>query len=181
MAKCRSMRKITAMNLLNTLQQAFAKRQKPKQLVASDHPPTDIYDDATHFHDVLWINLTGNELERFSDAFYAFNPLAFCYFLPGVLCASIRENEPGLIIISGLIGMLDRSPDISLWDTFFLERWTLLSKSECEAIQEWVLWLAEFDDTSFTQDSLTRAYETLGLLSSENDAFVRFRKMIPSF
>ncbi len=169
------------MNILNDLEKAFCERQKPRQLVPSDHSPTDIYEDALHFQNVLWSSLTGDVLERFSDAFSGFNPLAFCYFLPGALCASIRENQPGLIVIHALIGMLDRSPDISLWDTFFLERWTLLSKTECQAVQEWVLWLANLENTPFTQDALTRAYETLGLLSSENEAFTRFRKSVTRF
>jgi hypothetical protein len=158
------------MNLLNDIEKAFSERQMPKHVVAYGHPPTDIYEDAEHFKDVVWSSLTGDELERYSDAFSGFNPLAFCYFLPGVLCACIRENAPGLIVVHALIGMLDRSPDISLWDTFFLERWTLLSKTECETIQEWLLWLAGLEDTPFTQDSLMRAYETLGLLCAEHDA-----------
>lgn len=169
------------MSILKELEKTFADRQKPRQLVLNDHPHTEIYEDALHFQDAYWSSLTGDELERFSDAFYGFNPLAFCYFLPGALCASVRENLPGLLVIHALIGMLDRSPDISVWDTFFLERWTLLSKAECQTVQQWILWLAGIEDTPFTQDTLTRAYETLGLLSSENEAFTRFRKSVIKF
>lgn len=166
------------MILLNNFEKTFSKRLKPSQLSPSNHPSTEIYEDAEHFHNILWSSLTGDELERYSDAFSGFSPLAFCYFLPGAICASVRENRPELIIIHQLIGMLDRSPEISLWDTFFLERWTLLSKAECDVVQEWILWLADIEDSPFSQDSLMRAYETLSLLASENEAFSRFRNRI---
>jgi hypothetical protein len=60
--------------------------------------------------------------------------------------------------------MLDRSPDPNSWDEFFIARWPLLTARECEATQAWILWLSSFDDGSYSEIALARAFDTLELL-----------------
>lgn len=47
-------------------------------------------------------------------------PEAFCYYLPGIFSAGIKENKPWLVVNQSLVDMLDRSPDPDAWDDFFL-------------------------------------------------------------
>ncbi len=162
------------MNLENRIEQAFSNRVRPERVVTSDYPDDvllsdSLYSDSLYFDKRDWRTLTADELERYFEAIFGFTPLAFCYFLPGILCASIREERPDLIVNDSLIHQLDRSPDISNWDTFFLQRWTLLTPVECAAVQEWILWLTKYDNHPVAQVSLTRAYETLALLIKEHE------------
>jgi len=60
--------------------------------------------------------------------------------------------------------MLDRSPDPATWDDFFVPRWTQLTPAECEATQAWILWLSSFGESSYFENSLDRAFDTLELL-----------------
>ena len=166
------------MELNRKITAAFAHRPQPLNVVPLSHAKTHEYEEALHFQDREWESLSVIEVNQFADAIYSFTPLAFCYFLPGFLCAGIQENKTDLLVYGPLIGMLDRSPAISNWDTFFLERWCLLTIAECVAVQEWVLWLANFGDIAFDQDSLTRAYETLDILSKEHEAFLQFRQLL---
>ena len=166
------------MELTRKIELAFVNRVRPLNVVPLKHAQTHEYEEALHFHEKNWQSLSATELNRYSDAIYSFTPLAFCYFLPGFLCAGIRENRTDLLVYSTLISMLDRSPSVPNWDTFFLERWTLLTATECAGLQDWTLWLAEQKDTAFDQDSLTRAYETLDILSKEHQAFQKFRHLI---
>jgi len=111
-----------------------------------------------------WSELTCTQLEAHYEGIYWLSPEAFCYFLPRIISAGIRENKPDLMIYNSIIEMLDRSPDPSSWDRFFIDRWTMLSSIECEAVQEWVLWLADNVSNTYYENSFNRAFESLELL-----------------
>lgn len=155
------------MTLMKTIEAAFSHRKRPAKIVPAVHHDTHEYGEALHFNDRDWQTLKCDELQRFSNAIFAFTPDAFCYFLPGILSAGVAEENPELLVYDTLINMLDRSPDIETWDSFFTPRMTLLGLKECEAVQEWVLWLSKYDVSQYHQDSMSRAYETLELLKSE--------------
>jgi hypothetical protein len=163
------------MNLILMIDGAFRGREKPSRAVRPDHPKTIEYEDALKLSHRTWQALTGEEMDACSDAVYGLSPAAFCYFLPGWMSVGVREERADFLIYSTLVAMLDRSPVVSTWDGFFLDRWPLLTDAECAVTQQWVLWLSEFDGTAFTQDSLTRSYETLELLRTERAAFEKFR------
>jgi hypothetical protein len=110
-----------------------------------------------------WSSVTGSQLEKHFEAIFWFSPEAFCYYLPGILTAGIKENKPGLIVNQSLINMLDRSPDPASWDEFFVARWPQLTAGECEAIQHWILWLSSIEERS-ADSSLARGFDTLELL-----------------
>jgi hypothetical protein len=44
------------------------------------------------------------------------------HYLPGK-----HENCPFLLAACSVLFMLDRTPSIELWDSFFFDRWTLLN------------------------------------------------------
>lgn len=152
------------MELLNNIREAFAHRSRPAAVVREDAPDTDEYDDAKHFLGRSWDSLTCSELDAHQDAFAGFTPEAFCYYLPGILTAGIREERPDLLATSSIVMTLDRSNVPSSWDEFFLKRWPLLTANECLAVQQWLLWLADANPSVALEPSLGRAFDTMQLL-----------------
>jgi hypothetical protein len=148
----------------------FAARKKPISVVRIGTPNTAEYDDARFFSEKSWQDINCADLDKHFDAIFAFCPEAFCYFLPGIFCAGIRENRPGLIVNDSLIGTLDRSNQPTSWDTFFLERWPKLIPSECYATQLWITWLSSFDPPIISNHSLSRAFDTITLISNRTSA-----------
>lgn len=150
------------MKIIAFIEQAFSARRQPEIVVIPNYPETDEYLDALQFRAKTWQSLCAEDWDKYPAAVYGFSPEAFCYFLPSILSIGIREQCPYLLVNYSLIEMLDKSPEPSLWDQFFIDRWPNLTQKECEAIQKWILWLTTSD--IFSDDTCTRAYETLELL-----------------
>ena len=166
-----------AMKLLAGIKEAFAHRGRPARVVPKGHADTHEYKDASHFSGRDWESVVTTEWAQYSDAIYAFTPEAFCYFLPSILCAGPKDKHPELLVNDIILGILDRSPTVAYWDQFFIERWPLLTQRECQCAQDWTLWLSEAN-VGISDDSLTRAYETLDILSREHGAFVEFQQKL---
>ena len=158
------------MNLLALIEEAFAFRQAPLVVVKDHHPPTDEYEDAKAFQGKQWQEITCADLDQHFAAVHGFSPAAFCYFLPGIFSAGIREGRPDLLVNDSLVTTLDRGNAPSSWDDFFKARWPMLSSKECEATQNWLLWLAEADPPVISDASLSRAYDTLAVLANKDQA-----------
>ena len=158
------------MNLLEEIESAFSDRQMPQSAVRNDAPATDEYLEAKCFSGKHWKDFSCADLDRLSGAIFGFSPEAFCFYLPGILAASIRENNPDTMMSQSIINMLDRIAAPSSWDDFFGARWPLLSPAECAAIQNWILWLTEFEPPIFGDGPLSRAYDTLDLIALQKRA-----------
>ena len=156
------------MDLLSFIKEAFSDRLAPQSVVEAGHPPTDEYEDALAFEGKFWNELTCSDLQKYHAATSGFSPEAFCYFLPGIYSAGIRENRPDLIVNGSLISSLDRGNAPNSWDDFFLERWPKLTPKECEATQRWLLWLS--DSGKENDIALSRAFDTLTVLSNQQHA-----------
>ena len=105
-----------------------------------------------------------------ADAVFGFTAEAFCYFFPGIFIAGISESRPDLLINASLIQMLDRSNVRSSWDEFFAARWATLTPPECEAAQQWILWLADALPPGTFEGVLTRALQTLDIIKRQGAA-----------
>jgi hypothetical protein len=158
------------MTLLTFIEEAFAARQQPSVVVVEGHPPTDEYEDAKAFQGRNWREITCAELDMHPAAIFGFAPAAFCYFLPGIYSAGIRELRPDLLVNASLITMLDRANLASSWDAFFAARWPKLNPRECEATQRWLLWLADSQPLLMADASLARSYDTMDLLAKQQGA-----------
>lgn len=156
--------------ILLKIQSAFSERTLPSLVIPTDVPPTDIYQDADNFLGKKWDSISCEELEKNPAATSGFTPQAFCYYLPGIMSASIRERRPDLIANAALVYMLDRSNTPSSWDNFFIERWGALNCAECRAVQLWILWLADANPAEFTDSELSRSFDTLEILSHRGTA-----------
>lgn len=149
------------------IEEAFHDRHMPVAFLLPEKLANHEFGDLASFIGKPWSSVTASELEHHFEAIFWFSPEAFCYYLPGVFCAGIKEKRPELIVNHTLVGMLDRSPDPAGWDNFFLARWPLLRSTECEATQRWLLWLSSCS-ASFSDNSLSRAYETCELLKQRS-------------
>jgi hypothetical protein len=158
------------MNILDFIETAFVQRPRPDHVIDSNAPPTELTTDALAFDRLDWRELNCAILEQRHDAVFGFSAASFCYFLPGIFSAGIRESRPDLLVNYSLITTLDRGNSPASWDDFFRARWPQLTPSECEATQRWILWLEEFDPPPMEDVVLTRAYDTLDILSNQNVA-----------
>src|ERR1700722_5824891 len=106
---------------LNFIENAFAARARPDVVRDMSFASDDIYGDADAFAGMDWRNITCAMLDKHYDAIHGFSPLAFCYYLPGIYTAGIRESRPDLLVNQGLIITLDRGNTPASWDDLFRE------------------------------------------------------------
>lgn len=149
---------------LKRIEAAFAGRPQPSVMTDSLQLSDVEYEEAMAFKDVRWQEVTFAQVQRNSDAVFWFAPEAFCYFLPGILAAGLKEGRWDANAYDSLIGMLDRSPEPDNWDDFFLPRWMLLTADEVEAVAAWASWLAEVQPDAFHANTYERVQDTLTLL-----------------
>lgn len=171
MVACRKLLKIVGnVNTLELIEEAFNNRRMPMLFLLSEQLAPHERDDVMSFWGKPWSSVTGAQLEKHFDAIFWFTAEAFCYYLPGILSAGIREDNPSLLVNHSLVNMLDRSPDPSSWDDFFFARWSQLTERECEATQAWILWLSSCEGSCYSENALTRAFDTLELLKGRKTA-----------
>lgn len=149
--------------VLKDTELAFSRRLRPAVLV-NDGPADEIRKDAEAVSDLSWSEITCEKLEKYPDCIYGFTPEGFRYFLPGVICASVRERRSDLLVVDSLVQMLDRGGETENWNDSFAERWPLLDPDECAAVLKWILWLTERSDFRDPFDSLGRALDLLEVL-----------------
>ncbi len=174
MDKFRTLPETLTMNLRNQIDAAFAHRERPSKLVESRLPITPEQRDALWFADHHWRDIGWQDWQHHPDAFYAFLPEAFVFYLPSILIAAMEAPQGQLLAADALIGMLDRSPEPYHWDAFIAARLIGLEPAEYEAIKAWVLTRSGVVGVH-DEDSLTRAYETVDLLARET---LRLRNLL---
>ena len=150
--------------VINLVTQAFFGRCRPTVISDSVNLSNWEVDALSYISSFDWCDLSGDVCEKCFDVFSLLSPDAFCYYLPGVIKASVEEGQPNLIVVSAIVSMLDRSANQEWWDDYFFQRWSLLSVDELSAVEEWVYWLASIDIKAYSDDSLERAIDTLSAL-----------------
>ncbi|MBN6151934.1 hypothetical protein JR065_16430 [Xanthomonas sp. AmX2] len=152
--------------LLKGIEGAFGWRDSVPRLVVADAPKDEIYADVQSFSGLHWRELTAEKLRSSPDAIYGLAPEAFKYFLPGFLSVPVKVGSVDFLVCHSLVGMLNRGSDPALWDVFFLERWSGLTLAEYGISQDWLLWVSEVNSGNFEDVELSRAFDTIGLLSA---------------
>lgn len=152
------------MNITSVIEAAFSDRKLANDCAQVGLLPKQERDTLDAFINEAMHELTGAFLARNHDVLYWLCPQSFCFYLPRVLCASVKEDNPNLLTNYLLVGWLDRTPNAKLWDDFFSERWLLLSAEECQAVRAWLLWLLEHTKCGIDELSLERAVDTINLL-----------------
>lgn len=153
------------MNDLEFIEHAFSGRSTYDQITSSTQLTKFEQEEVSNFVGKHWSSINSGMLSSCFEVIYWFSPEAFCYFLPGILSAGIKEFKSDLVIYDSIIQMLDRSPNPEYWDEVFIERWTLLSKDECDAVQKWLFWIID-SGSNFDEISINRALDTLELLKT---------------
>jgi hypothetical protein len=156
------------MSLCQQIEDAFGDRPKPRSFVEPKDPVTYEQRDAIWFVDRDWREITWDDWESHCDAFYAFTPEAFAYYLPSVLCLSSKNPDRWFWPADALLRILDRSPAVEHWDAFLSTRLVGLKPTEYEALKAWLLLLTEHDANA-AGEALSRAFDTVVLLQSETE------------
>ncbi len=149
---------------LDRIERAFAERARPAVITDSLQLSDVEYAEVMSFDGFAWQEVTFAQAKAEADAVFWFAPEAFCYYLPGLLAAGLKERRWDSNAYDALIGMLDRSPEPGWWDDFFRPRWTLLNAAELDAVAAWVRWLRAVLPDAFHANSYDRALATLALL-----------------
>ena len=150
---------------LGLISEAFANRPRPALLTDSLQLTDGEYAEVMSFEGLDWRDVTFALIEQSPDAVFWFSPAAFCYYLPGIMAAGLREMRWDSNAYDALIGSLDRSPEPDYWDDFFQPRWPRLSTAEIDAVTAWVHWLALVDPDQVYDNVYTRVNDTLTLLT----------------
>ncbi len=150
--------------IIELIEEAFAERSPPVEMSDSMQLSDTEYEEVMSFAGLHWRDVDVALLEKACDAVFWFSPTAFCFYLPGALASSLRENRYDLNYLDSLLGCLDRSPEPEHWDDFFAPRFTLLKPREIDAVAAWVRWLEQVQPDDFLAGSYARARETLALL-----------------
>lgn len=146
---------------------AFANRAMPSVMTTSAQLSDLEYEEVMAFFGETWEAVTFDMVERYADAVFWFAPEAFCYYLPGILSAGLKEDRRDSNAYDALIGMLDRSAESGYWDEFFLERWPLLSADELDAVVRWVRWFEAAGPDGYFPNTFERVQKTLALLKQK--------------
>lgn len=157
--------KVNAMNDIEFIEHAFKSRLVYSHISSSDQLSESELEEVNRFNNLHWSNIKCDMLKDCFEAINWFSPDAFCYFLPGILTAGMKEFTSNLVIYDSIISMLDRSPTPDYWDEFFIQRWTQLNHDECDAVQKWLFWFID-NSKGFDDISINRAFDTLELLKS---------------
>jgi hypothetical protein len=153
------------LRLIRQIKHAFAHREKPNVLIKRHDPVADD-EDALWFSGRDWREITPQDWNAHSDAFFRFTPDAFRYYLQSILCIVATNPDENLLAAAELIGCLDRTPKVEWWDQFLLDHLQGLRIEEYDAIGDWIVMLSE-KSGGYADDSLTRAYQTIDLLRAE--------------
>lgn len=152
------------------------------------YPGSGLHDfeyDGLYFKNKNWQQLVCYDFEEFPNAIYGFTPESYCYYLSGVMNASLSEhkfvsnNIAPWVFIESIIYHLEKM--LFAWesDKSYLKKFILLTTSECEAVQEWLMWLAKAENDPNTY---MKAYGNLEWLIREHSspAFVELRAITES-
>ena len=152
--------------MINQLNELFGATERPKNTTHYFEKMTPEQSDAFYFLTKKWQDITWKDWSDHPDAIFLFNESEFLYYLPSLLKISIihkSENEL-LNATCSFISMLDRSDNFKNWDDFFIARVKMFSFQQIKFIQNWILYMSEFD--FFPPDQLDRAFKTLEIILS---------------
>jgi hypothetical protein len=153
---------------LDQISFAFVDRAPPSVMTTSLQLSDYEYQEVMSYAGLHWRDVTFDQVVQNSDAVFWFGPEAFCYYLPGILAAGLKDNRTDSNAYDSLIGMLDRSPEPDYWDDFFLPRWTLLTPAEVESVAAWARWLEVVEPEAFPSNTYERVQVTLTLLKEKH-------------
>jgi hypothetical protein len=125
---------IEATHLESKIATAFVDRKYPDLLTQRSKTSFADEEDVEVFSGRTWQEIDQNDLNHASYALYHFSDDAFCYFLPGILTASLRSDFKESLVYDVLTSCFSDSID-----GFWSSRRDKLSLGELEAISDWFL------------------------------------------
>lgn len=150
--------------ILEQVAQSFAHRPPPTVITDSMQLTEGEFAEVMAFDGLHWQDVTLALVEQCPDVVFWFSPEAFCYYLPGLFSAGLRENRADLMAYDALLSTLDRSPVPAYWDDFVLPRLPLLSVEEVDAVSAWATWVEHVAGDDVYGNLHERVQTTLRLL-----------------
>jgi hypothetical protein len=121
-----------------TIERAFATVHRPSDENLCASVGYEELKDTEPFRGRDWRDLDPAVLLRHQYALFWFTPEAFHYYLPAFLIAGIQR--PRALYVITLLQIL-RPTKGAAAAAFARERWTLLTNSQIQALEEWLSWL----------------------------------------
>ena len=159
-----SMSRTDVSKLLAEISDAFSWRKRPNLMTTSNELTKHEEDSLLKIFDLDANDISADDWENEFDILTLLSPDAFCYYLSSILRVSVKENELNLIVVFNLVTMLNRSPNEDWWELSFLERWSLLTENELDAIGNWFYWMLDFQSRSISDEMIEKTLETLQIL-----------------
>lgn len=168
------------MTLLERIERAFAHREMPAETVQLEgmfQIDSDV-DDALCLKGRDWHELTCEHWRAHYCGLYHLSPEAFAYYLPSLLVLTVQDpkNYPDLAV-DALFLDLDRSCGAEHLDAHLIDRYSVLTNEEYEAVKQWLLFACENIPDAFwgaavsgPGDGFGRVFDTIDLLQKETAA-----------
>lgn len=168
------------MNLTLLFENSFGWRKKPVNIFSETYCTSDgklianvfldrQYEETNYFLNRDWRTLTIQELQENPDVISGTNPEAYCYFLPGILCAAYQENIINISVVDFILWNLQfydsNKETTELEKNYSYVRWIQLTKAELLAVKEWLNWF--YESNGIESDEYKVACETLDWLISK--------------
>lgn len=147
---------------IEMINSAFVGRSRPSILEGSksllDFERKDLYDYCVASYE----ELTSDLIEEKYEALSWMSPESFVFYLPWILRFSIEHDDARSMSIGSILSMLDRGTNTDNWESFFFDRWALLSLQELKAVEHWLLWVSE----KIEDDAVNRAFDVIQVLKN---------------
>ncbi|MWP62968.1 hypothetical protein [Gilliamella sp. Pas-s25] len=157
--------------LFNKITTAFSWRERPKDMweLSFEYSKIIMPDDEIALKQFLgknWSDITLDIYMNYVDALYAFTPLAYAYYLPGLLITTAKDiatDEKGdrRELINTVIFPLMNFEEI-LSDSYRFDRWAKLTVDEYLAIKDWLMWVTK--DDIYQEEDVVYSLINLGKL-----------------
>jgi len=124
--------------LINKIESAFKNTPKPTGILSRNSSNGS---PANYFSGRSWKGHKTADLRQHLDAFYEFEPEAFCYYLPAFMLADITDPIDADIIGEAIVWFFTPRENERLIDKEYINnRIALFSQQELAAIEAFITW-----------------------------------------
>lgn len=144
---------------------AFGWRELPSSSINNIPSLSDDL-DVFWFEKKDWKSISWENWERYSGALYAFTPEAFLYYLPSIICLSLKHPKKWFFPADVIFNILDCSPTPVYWSEFMVARFGVLKPKEYNILIEWILWSAENSQIAYPSADFGKIFDTVYIMQN---------------
>lgn len=134
--------------LFNKITNAFSWRKRPEDMwkLSSEYSKLIMPDDEIALKQFLgknWQDIPLDIYEEYKDALYIFTPYAHAYYLPGLMITTAKERPLYSGDLIDTVTFPLSNFEKILTDSYYFDRWTILTINEYLAIKDWIMWVTK--------------------------------------